>query len=209
MFRHHFYPGCRGPFGRRRGFFGPHMGRGGAFRGARLLSSDDLQLIILSLIFEKPSHGYEIIKEIEQKSSGIYKPSPGMIYPALTYLEEAAFTESEAEGAKKLYKITESGKKHVEENKAKIDEILSQLTVYGQRMAYFRDQMEQEEATEAQWGGSPREQQRREWRELKTEFHDIRHELKHVLFSKLSASLDEKKQVLEILRKAIDDIKKL
>ena len=106
-------------------------------------------------------------------------------------------------------KITESGKKHVEENKAKIDEILSQLTVYGQRMAYFRDQMEQEEATEAQWGGSPREQQRREWRELKTEFHDIRHELKHVLFSKLSASLDEKKQVLEILRKAIDDIKKL
>jgi DNA-binding PadR family transcriptional regulator len=185
------------------------MGRGGAFRGARLLSSEDLQLIILSLIHANPSHGYEIIKEIEQKSSGIYKPSPGMIYPALTYLEEAAFTESEAEGSKKLYKITESGKKHVEENKAKIDEILAQLTVYGQRMAYFRDQMEQEEATEAQWAGSPREQQKREWRELKTEFHDIRHELKHVLFSKLSVPLEEKKRVLEILRKAIDDIKKL
>src|ERR1700722_19474753 len=97
--------GHRGPFGGRHGFlghFGGLMGGGGrGFRAARMLASGDLQLIVLELLKEKPRHGYDIIKELEERSSGIYTPSPGVVYPALTYLEEMSYAASEAEGNKK------------------------------------------------------------------------------------------------------------
>ena len=108
--RLHHYAGCCGPrayygrFGGRRGF----MGRFGGFmapgwRMARMLASGDLQLIILALLTEKSRHGYEIIRAIEEHSSGIYTPRPGVVYPALTYLEEMGYASSEQEGTKKLY----------------------------------------------------------------------------------------------------------
>ena len=91
------------PFGRMGGgFMGPGM------RAAKMLASGDLRLIILALLSEKPGHGYEIIKAIEDHSSGVDSPSPGMVYPALTYLEELGYTASESEGTKKLYRITET-----------------------------------------------------------------------------------------------------
>ena len=80
------------------------------FRTGRKLASDDLQLLLLALIEEKPSHGYDLIKLLEERSSGYYVPSPGMIYPALTYLEEAGHATIEQEGTKKLYRISEDGK---------------------------------------------------------------------------------------------------
>jgi DNA-binding PadR family transcriptional regulator len=173
----------------------------------RLLTSEDLHLIILALISEKPSHGYEIIKEIERRSSGIYTPSPGMIYPALTYLEEASFAVSEAEGAKKLFRITEAGAEYLGKNREQVEALLQRLAHWGEKISHFRDQMAQEEETEERWGGSPREQQRQEWREMKAEFHDLRRELKSALFEKLSASLEEKKRVLAIIKKAIQEIR--
>src|SRR5208282_4097464 len=100
------------------GRFGAGLMRGPGMRAARMLASGDLQLIILALLSEKPRHGYEIIKQIEEHSSGAYSPSPGMVYPALTYLEEGGFATSELEGTKKLYRITEAGTKHLNENRA-------------------------------------------------------------------------------------------
>ena len=100
--------------GGRHGFFGGPFG-GGGFRGgggmrtARVLGSGDLQLLILLLLSEKPRHGYEIIKAIEEHSSGVYTPSPGMVYPALTYLEETGYATAAAEGTKKLFSITAEG----------------------------------------------------------------------------------------------------
>src|SRR3546814_2822416 len=82
-------------------------GRG--FRASRMVGAEDLQLLILALLAEKPRHGYEIIKALDEHSHGFYAPSPGVIYPALTYLEEIGFTTVVAEGAKKLYSITEEG----------------------------------------------------------------------------------------------------
>ena len=70
----------------------------GGFRTGRKLASDDLQLLLLALIAEKPSHGYDLIKLLEERSGGYYVPSPGMIYPALTYLEEAGHATIEQEG---------------------------------------------------------------------------------------------------------------
>jgi DNA-binding PadR family transcriptional regulator len=215
MFKHHFFSFFRdthcahkGFFGRRGEFFDRFGGSGGpGFKPGRLLTSEDLHLIILALISEKPSHGYEIIKEIERRSSGIYAPSPGMIYPALTYLEEASFAVSEAEGAKKLYRITEAGSEQLAKNREHVDALLQRLALWGQKISHFRDQMAQEEETDERWGGSPREQQRQEWREMKAEFHDLRRELKSALFEKLSASLEGKRRVLGILRKAIQEIR--
>src|SRR6202049_4715714 len=113
MFRHtHPYCAGRGGHGHfgagggRPGFFGGPFGGGfrggGGMRTARVLGSGDLQLLILLLLSEKPRHGYEIIKAIEEHCSGIYTPSPGVVYPALTYLEETGFAVSETEGTKKL-----------------------------------------------------------------------------------------------------------
>src|SRR5580658_7317859 len=115
-----------GPFGRRGRFGGrfgaDFMGGGPGFRAARILASGDLQLIILALLSEKPRHGYEIIKQIEEHSSGTYTPSPGMVYPALTYLEEMGYAASETEGTKKLYRISEAGAEHLKANRASVDE---------------------------------------------------------------------------------------
>ena len=87
-------------------------GRG--FGMGRKLASVDLQLLILRLLEEKPRHGYEVIKELDERSKGFYVPSPGMVYPALTYLEEIGHATVEAVGTRKLYSITEAGKQHLD-----------------------------------------------------------------------------------------------
>src|SRR3982751_5566566 len=102
-------------------------GGGGVFGDAirmgmgRKFAAGDLQLVLLALLNEQPRHGYELIKILEERSGGFYVPSPGVIYPALTYLEETGLADVEAEGTKKLYKITEIGKQKVQENRAMID----------------------------------------------------------------------------------------
>ena len=103
-----------GRHGRRFGYFAGGFsvagGMGGrAFRAGRRLASGDLQLVLLALLAERASHGYELIKALEERSGGFYSPSPGMIYPALTWLEEVGYASVAAEGAKKLYSITEAG----------------------------------------------------------------------------------------------------
>jgi DNA-binding PadR family transcriptional regulator len=184
------------------------MGGMGGMRAGKLFTSEDLQLVVLQMLSEKPRHGYEIIKAIGEYSSGVYSPSPGMIYPLLTYLEEASYAVSQADGAKKLFQITEAGAEYLEKNREAVNRILDQLKVYGQKIAYFQEQMEQEEAADDRWAGPPREQEKREWRELKAEFHELRRELKSALFEKLSAPLEEKKRVLGILKNAIGEIRR-
>lgn len=108
--------GMRGGFGRgwERGEGG---GRGHGRRGGgRLFDHGTLRWLLLSLIAEKPSHGYELIKAVETKLGGAYSPSPGVIYPSLTLLEEMGALESAAEGGKKLYSITEPGRSLLAEN---------------------------------------------------------------------------------------------
>jgi hypothetical protein len=94
--------GCAGRHGHRRGFgtfFDGAFDRGDVrwhgFRSGRKLGGDDLQLLILALLAEKPAHGYEIIKALSERSGGFYSPSPGMVYPALTYLEEIDYASVE------------------------------------------------------------------------------------------------------------------
>jgi len=74
-------------------------------RAGRMLADGDLKLITLSLLAEAPRHGYDIIKALEERTSGIYSPSPGVVYPTLTFLEEAGYAASAADGNKKVFSI--------------------------------------------------------------------------------------------------------
>ena len=100
--------GWGGPEGR-----GGHRGRPG---GGRMFGHGALKWLLLALIGEKPSHGYELIKAVETKLGGAYSPSPGVIYPTLTLLEEMGALTSEVDGGKKLYAITEDGRRLLVEN---------------------------------------------------------------------------------------------
>jgi DNA-binding PadR family transcriptional regulator len=103
--------------GRHGGFDGPmgHHDRG--FRGGgreRQFDNGELRFVILQLIAEKPSYGYELIKAIEERLSGAYAPSPGVVYPTLTMLEEEGYaTVSSTEGNKKLYAATDRGSEYL------------------------------------------------------------------------------------------------
>jgi len=176
-------------------------------RAAKMLASGDLQLIILLLLREKPRHGYDIIKEVEKQSSGIYTPSPGMVYPALTYLEEVGYTNAESEGARKLYAITPEGTEHLTQHREAAEELWGQLAHFGRKLAGFQKQYEQDEDVDEHFGSGPRGQSKEEWQEMKAEFRELRHELKAAIFEKLDAPLEEKKRILQILRQTIGQIR--
>src|SRR6201987_2971294 len=107
------------------GFGGRHgMGGGDMVRAGRMLATGDLRLIALALVAEQPRHGYEIIKVLEDKTAGWYSPSPGIVYPTLTHLEEVGYVTAQAEGAKKLYTITDEGRAHLQENRDFVDAVL-------------------------------------------------------------------------------------
>lgn len=112
---------------------------GGNFRIGRMLASGDVRLVALYLIEQQPRHGYDLIKAVEEQSNGVYSPSPGIVYPALTYLEEAGFVTSSAEGNKKLYTITEAGHAHLAENREAIAATLDFLARTGDQFNRFRE----------------------------------------------------------------------
>jgi DNA-binding PadR family transcriptional regulator len=124
---------------------GPEGGGGDWFRVGRMLAQGDLKLLALALIAEQPHHGYELIKLIEEKTSGAYSPSPGVIYPTLTFLEEAGYVTAESEGAKKRYTITEQGRAYLEENRDVADMILDRLAGIGKKLARRRRAWEKHE----------------------------------------------------------------
>jgi DNA-binding PadR family transcriptional regulator len=113
----------------RRGYEGRWEGFEHGFGGGRerFFEGGHLQLVILQLIAEKPSYGYEIIKTIEERLSGGYAPSPGVVYPTLTLLEEEELVTSSTEGNKKLYTVTERGKEHLKANNATVKAIFGRM----------------------------------------------------------------------------------
>jgi len=133
--RHH-RRGRHGGFG-----FGGRHGGGmnpDDMRAGRMLAQGDLRLIALALIAQEPRHGYEIIKLVEEKTSDWYSPSPGIVYPTLTYLEEAGYVTASTEGAKKLYAITPEGRVYLEANRDVVDAVLDRLTALGERINRWR-----------------------------------------------------------------------
>jgi DNA-binding PadR family transcriptional regulator len=199
-------------FGSGRGFFGGAFG--GGFRGggagmrtAKMLASGDLQLIILLLLSERPRHGYEIIKAVEEHSSGVYTPSPGMVYPALTYLEEMGYAAAAAEGTRKLYSITADGTEHLSKNRGAANEVWDQLAIFGRKLAHFRRQFAEDEDVADHFGSGSSAGAQDAWQQMKVEFRALRDELKAAIREKLNSSMEEKRRVLGILRRAVDEIR--
>lgn len=123
---------------RERGFegrFGRPWHHGGGHKGGglgRFFAHGDLRLVILNLIAEKPRHGYEIIKAIEEQVGGAYSPSPGVIYPTLTLLEELGYVTVQAtEANKKLHTITDEGKAFLAANRATLDALSARMAEAG------------------------------------------------------------------------------
>jgi DNA-binding PadR family transcriptional regulator len=186
-------PGRHG-FGR-----GPGFGRGGSgflgsrgggdFRWARKLGAKDLQLLILAVLGERPAHGYELIKTVEERSGGFYSPSPGMIYPALTYLDEIGHASIEQEGTRKLYRITTEGQAYLASNRAAADAILESLSRIGSRMDDVRDAFAGVDDSDAS-----------------DEIHGARHALKDALRRKRGCDGREAKRIAQILKRAATEI---
>jgi DNA-binding PadR family transcriptional regulator len=106
---------------------GPHRG-GRHGRGARFFEQGDLKYVILRLLDEKPRHGYDIIKELESRFGGQYAPSPGTVYPTLTMLEDLGYARVVPEdGGKKIYEITDEGRKHLAEHRSTVDDIFARI----------------------------------------------------------------------------------
>ncbi len=117
-----------------RGGFGPGAGPFGGRRGGgagRFFESGALRFVILSLIAETPRHGYEIIKLIEERLGGAYTPSPGVVYPMLTMMEEMGQATVQVDGTRKMYAITGEGSRILTENKAVTDAILERMRTAG------------------------------------------------------------------------------
>jgi DNA-binding PadR family transcriptional regulator len=198
---------CGGRRGRGYGmFFGgfgdrEHFGMR-RFRSGRKLASGDLQLLILALLAEKPRHGYEIIKAIEERSRGFYVPSPGMVYPALTFLEELGQASVEEEGSKKLYHITDSGRAFLSENQATADAMLEQLAWFGEKMEHVRQAFSANETESREQGEDYRSRHR--W---SSELWDARRELRAALAAAIGKGVDEQRRVARILKEAAQKIR--
>jgi DNA-binding PadR family transcriptional regulator len=100
-------------------------------RAARLFEQGDLKYVILRLLEEKPRHGYDIIKELESRFGGTYAPSPGTVYPTLTMLEDLGYARSvPEEGGKKIYEITDEGRKHLAEHSGTVNDIFERIASF-------------------------------------------------------------------------------
>jgi DNA-binding PadR family transcriptional regulator len=147
--------GGSGAFGRQGGGFGGGFGGGDeGFSRGRKFSSDDLQLLLMAMLVDGPRHGYELIKMLETRSNGFYTPSPGMVYPALNFLEELRLASVAVAGNRKCYSLTTEGQTFLESNRERIDVILAKLNFLAKKMGLVRRalagergaQMDEEEA---------------------------------------------------------------
>ena len=110
----------RGRFGRR---------GGGEGRGSRMFEQGDLRLVILALVADAPRHGYDIIREIEARVGGAYAPSPGVVYPTLTLLEEMGLIAAQAaEGSKRLYAVTDAGRDYLAERAEQVERLMARMS---------------------------------------------------------------------------------
>ena len=182
----------RGGFGG--GFGGGGFGGGDDFSRGRKFSSEDLQVLLLALLVEEPRHGYELIKLLETRSNGFYTPSPGMVYPALTYLEEIGYATVTSEGNRKRYALTDEGRAYVETNRERVDYIWSKLNFFAQKMGMVRRALAGEQEDE-HGGTNP----------LRA-LMEARGKLKHLLMSRINASAEEQLRIAQILDRASAEI---
>ena len=183
--------GGGGLFSRRGGGFG---GGDEEFSRGRKFSSEDLQVLLVAMLVDEPRHGYELIRMLETRSNGFYTPSPGMVYPALTYLEEIGYTTVTAEGNRKRYAITPEGRAYFEANRERIDFIWAKLKFFAQKMGMVRRALAGEDGDDDS-GRRPLEA-----------LVEARHKLKHLLMAHAHVPAAEQLRIAQILERAAAEI---
>jgi DNA-binding PadR family transcriptional regulator len=163
-------------------------------RAGRMLATGDLRLIALALIAEQPRHGYEIIKVLEDKTEGWYAPSPGMVYPTLTYLEEMGYVTAQAEGAKKLYTITDEGRAYLDENRDFVDAVLERLSAVGEKISRMRRRFGADE---------------RERNGLPHLVNAALENLREVAATRLQADAEVEPKVVDVLARAAQELRRV
>ena len=131
------YMAIWGPSGRG-GFYAMGHGRGarggrgdGGGRRGRMFDGGELKLVLLKLIAEAPRHGYDLIREIEDRTGGAYAPSPGVIYPTLTLLDDMGLIDATAEGSRKQFAITDAGTAELAEKASEVQALMDRLAELG------------------------------------------------------------------------------
>lgn len=132
---HRYFFGHEGREHRGRGGWGAHMGRHaerhahrGRGRMGRLFDHGDLRFVILALLEEQPRHGYELIKELEERTGGAYRPSAGVIYPTLALLEdEGLIRPAGGETGRKLYEATAEGRAALDANRTGVEGVFARM----------------------------------------------------------------------------------
>jgi DNA-binding PadR family transcriptional regulator len=163
-------------------------------RAGRMLAQGDLRLLALALIAEQPRHGYDIMKALEERTAGWYSPSPGIVYPTLTYLEEVGYVTAQPDGAKKLYTITETGKQHLAENRDFVDAVLDRLAAVGDKVTRMRHRL-----------GRDGDEAERSLPQLVRAALD---NLRDVAGQRLDSDAEAEAKVVEILARAAGELKK-
>lgn len=107
----------------------PHAGRG---RRRRMFDGDELRLLLLKLIADQPRHGYDLIRDIEERTGGAYAPSAGVVYPTLTMLDEMGQIEAVSEGSRRQYAATDAGRAYLAERSHQVDELIARLNALGE-----------------------------------------------------------------------------
>jgi len=180
------------------GFGGGRHGFGGGdmIRAGRMLATGDLRLIALALIAEQPRHGYEIIKVLEEKTAGWYSPSPGIVYPTLTFLEEAGYVTAQTEGAKKLYTITDEGRAYLDQNRDFVDTVLERLAAIGGKISRMRRRFGRDDDAEDERRGLP------------PLMRAALENLREIAGERLDNDADAEAKLVEILARAAQEMKK-
>ena len=104
-------------------------GRGRRYPGRkRMFEGGELRLVLLKLVADEPRHGYDLIRAIEDMTGGEYAPSPGVVYPTLTLLQDMGLIEeAEGGGARKPFQVTDEGRAHLEDNADQVAGLIDRL----------------------------------------------------------------------------------
>ncbi len=143
FFDRHEHRGRGGWGGHFREHIRGHRGHHREGRIGRLLEHGDLRFVILAMVSEKTRHGYEVMRELEERTGGAYRPSPGVIYPTFSLLEDEGFVRQVGdEGGRKAYEITPAGKEALEKNRAGVDAIFARLDEAGAHSSGARPKLQ-------------------------------------------------------------------
>ena len=111
--------------------------RGGGRRSRRMFESGELRLVLLKLIADEPRHGYDLIRAIEDLTGGEYAPSPGVVYPTLTLLQDMGLVEEAAgEGSRRPFQVTDEGRTHLDEREEEVEALFERLKDLAPRQSH-------------------------------------------------------------------------